>query len=377
MSPPGALRRLLSNLGLALASLAFCFLAGEIALRAIGYAPLRQRPIYRVSDKGDLEIRENATILDCYSSNPRGYFQLDLRQPATREAWARRGLRDLEKVAQSYPFCVEFAYNGLGFREKQVGPKPAGARRVAFVGDSFTEAMGIRESDGYVRVVERLLNRPGGSAWETRNFGRRGYDFPALLESFELALAAEPDVVVYAMVLNDGDRSQALDRRWPRLDDWVMVRRPIAAPGPLDSRLLTLVGERYEAFRISRDTVSWYRALYSEEQNRDGWERTRAHLRRMRGECRGHGVRFMVALWPLIVGLDGRYPLEDVHARLGGELERLRIPHVDLLPALRGRSSEALAVHPADLHPNELGHTLAAAAIAPAIEKLMQTPVRP
>ncbi len=241
MSLPAAFRRLLPNLALALASLAFCFLVGEIALRAIGYAPLRQRPIYRVSDKGDLEIRERATVLDCYSSNPRGYFQIDLRQPDTREAWARRGLRDLEKVAQTYPFCVEFSYNGLGFRERQVGPKPAGARRVAFVGDSFTEAMGIRESDGYVRVVERLLNRPGGSAWESRNFGHRGYDFPALLESFELALATEPDVVVYAMVLNDGDRSQALDRRWPRLDDWVMVRRPIAAPGPLDSRLLTLI----------------------------------------------------------------------------------------------------------------------------------------
>lgn len=377
MSLPEALRRLLPNLALTLASLVVCFLVGELALRAIGYAPLRQRPIYRVSDKGDLRLRENATVLDCYSSNPRGYFQIDLRQAETREAWARRGLRDLQTPARSYPFCVEFAYNAQGFRERRVGPKPSGVSRVAFVGDSFTEAMGIREADGYVRVVERLLNRPGGPTWETHNFGHRGYDLPALLGPFELALATEPDVVVYGMVLNDGDRSEALDRRWPRLDDWVMVRRPATAPGPFDSRLFTLIGERYEAHRISRDTVSWYRALYSEEQNRDGWERTRAHLRRMRGECRGHGVRLLVALWPLIVGLDARYPLEDVHARLGAELERLRIPYVDLLPALRGRSAEALAVHPADLHPNELAHTLAATAIAPAIERLMRTPARP
>lgn len=264
MSLPAELRRLLPNLALALASTAFCLLAGEIALRAIGYAPLRQRPLYRISDKGDLKIRANATILDCYSSNPRGYFQIDLRRPETREAWARRGLRDLETPARSYPFCVDFAYNAQGFREKAVGPRPAGVRRVAFVGDSFTEAMGIREADGYVRVVERLLNRPGGPTWETGNFGHRGFDLPALLGPFEQALASDPDVIVYGMVLNDGDRSQALDRRWPRLDDWVMVRRPTPELRALDSRLLTLIGERYQSMLISRETVEWYRALYSD-----------------------------------------------------------------------------------------------------------------
>jgi lysophospholipase L1-like esterase len=377
LSFPEALRRLLPNFALALASIAFCFLAGEVALRAMGYAPLRQRPIYRVSDKGDLKIRENATILDCYSSNPRGYFQIDLREGSAREAWAARGLRDLETVAKTYPFCVDFAFNAQGFREKAVGPKPAGVRRIAFVGDSFTEAQGIREGDGYVRVVERMLNRPGGPSWEALNFGQRGLDFPALLDPFELALATEPDVIVYGMVLNDGDRSPEFDRIWPRLDDWIMVRRPLAALGPFDSRLLTLVSDRYRGFRISRDTVAWYRGLYSEEQNPQGWERTQAHFRRMRGECRGRGVRFLVALWPLVVGLDGRYPLRGVHEKIDDQLERYRIPYVDLLPVLQGRSAEALYIHPADLHPNELGHTLAAAAIAPAIEKLMQTPARP
>jgi lysophospholipase L1-like esterase len=280
-------------------------------------------------------------------------------------------------VAQAYPFCVEFAYNAQGFREKAIGPKPPGVRRVAFVGDSFTEAQGIRERDGYVRVAERLLNRPGGETWEALNFGQRGLDLPGLLGPFELALATDPDVVVYGMVLNDGDRSRQFDRLWPRLDDWIMVRRPTAPLGRFDSRLLTLVRERYTSFRISRDTIAWYRGLYSDEQNAEGWERTRTHLRRMRIECRRHGARLLVALWPLVVGLDAGYPLEDVHTKLVAELERARIRHVDLLPVLRGRSTESLYIHPADLHPNELGHTLAAAALAPAIERLMGEPVRP
>ena len=36
------------------------------------------------------------------------------------------------------------------------------------------------------------------------------------------------------------------------------------------------------------------------------------------------------------------------------------IPQHDLLPVLQGQKTEALWVHPVDMHPNELAHRLAA-----------------
>jgi lysophospholipase L1-like esterase len=364
-------RQLLPNLALALGSLLAGLALVEVSLRVADYAPKRHRVRYRVSNHGDLRLREGATVLDCYEGNPRGYFEIDLRREETRRALRERGFPDLTEVAREFPFAVEFAYNPQGFRDRPFGPKPPGVRRVAVVGDSFTEAQGVLEEDGYVRILERLLSRPGSPPVETLNLGYRGLDLPALLGTFEKALALEPDVIVFGMVLNDGDRSEAYDRRWPRLDDWIMVRRPPVELGFFDSRLRALARDRWESAAISRDTLAWYRGMYG-EPNADGWNRTKLHLRTMRSRARERGVGFVVALWPLIVGIEGGYPFGEAHARIRTVCERNGIPFVDLLDALRGRPSASLWVDPADMHPNETGHRLAAEALAPHVAALLR-----
>ena len=140
--------------------------------------------------------------------------------------------------------------------------------------------------------------------------------------------------------------------------------------GRLDSRLRAFVADRYETLMISRDTTRWYQDLYS-APNRGGWERTKAHIRTMKERSDAQDAGFAVMLWPLLVGLDGDYPFGEAHERIARVCRRNGITFLDLLDTLRGRSSESLWAHPADLHPNELGHLLAAEALAPLVEALL------
>lgn len=105
--------------------------------------------------------------------------------------------------------------------------------------------------------------------------------------------------------------------------------------------------------------------------NAAGWARTQGYLREMDGRMRARGGRLVVAVWPLLVGLDRGYPFEDVHRTLDGFLSAAGIAHVDLLPALRGRRPADLWVYPVDMHPNAEANRLAAEALAPAVRPLL------
>lgn len=366
----GAWRARLIHASLALAAAAVGLLLAEIVLRAAGWNVERHRTRVRISKAGDTRVRANAGEIDCYPSNPHGDFDLDLRRPADRAQLAARGYTDFSAALPESPWCVEFRFNALGVRGPEYGPPRPGVRRVVVVGDSFTEGQGVREADTYVAVLGRLLDAAQPGRIEVLNFGERALDFPGLLRLFERALKLQPELVVYGFVLNDVERSPEFDRLWPRLNDWIMVRRPPQVPGPWSSRLAAFVGERLESARIARDTTRWYREMY-DEPNRAGWNRTRGHLQRMNAAMARRGGSLLVALWPLLVGLEDGYPFEELHVRIGSVCRRSGIPFHDLLGALRGRSSAELRAHPADWHPSSLAHRLAAEDLAPVVLRLL------
>ena len=286
------------------------------------------------------------------------------RDPATLEKYRGLGLARLDEAARHTPYAVERRYSAQQFRSPEIGPHRPGVVRVAVIGDSFTEGMGVKEEDTYARVLHRLLNTGAEAGhWEVFNCGRRGYDFPAIHDLFETVLALEPDVVVYGMVLNDAVRSEAFQARQAYLNDWILDRGRMVRDeddrrlGPLDLRLSAFVRDRVESYRVGRDTTGWYRDMYG-PPNREGWERTQAYLRDMNGKARARGGRFLVASWPLLVGLQGRYPFADVSETIGRFCLSAGIARHDLLSALYGRPDESLWVHPVDHHPNETAHRL-------------------
>jgi hypothetical protein len=319
-----------------------------------------------------LARHDQQLVLDCYPTNPRNYFAIDLREPAARSRYFFLAPYRYDLVAKRTPFAVESRYNAARFRGEVHGAKRPGVRRVVVFGDSFTEGLGVKEGDAYPRVLETLLNAREPGRFEVLNCGRRHTDFPELYDLFEETLAYDPDVVVYGMTLNDPVESPALQARLHSVDDWMMDRRRAADEprlGFFDSRLLEFVQDRIALFHIGRDTSSWYRDLYR-EPNREGWQRTQEYWRRMNARAGGRGSRFLLVSWPLLVDLEGSYPFQDAMETIRRACLVNGIAHHDLLPALIGRPSVSLWVHPVDMHPNEIAHRLAAESLAPVVWSL-------
>ncbi|HEY3122010.1 MAG TPA: GDSL-type esterase/lipase family protein [Vicinamibacteria bacterium] len=301
--------------------------------------------------------------LDCYPSNPRSYFDVDLRDADTRERYRRARVRHIDRAWTVAPHAVELRYNSIQYRDVEVPPRRASVRRVIVLGDSFTEGQGVKEVDTYPRVLERLLNEAEPGRWEVRNWGRRGADFPVLSGLFDEALGYHPDVVVYGMVLNDAERPQEFDARHDFLKNPIVPRR---RPWEFRSRLVGFVAGRVETWKLDREGKRCYHELYG-EPNREGWTRTQRQIVDMSRRMRERGGEFLLAAWPLMAGLEDDYPFASVHETIRHFCLESGVAHHDLLPALKGRPSESLWVHPLDHHPNDEAHRRAAESLALAL----------
>jgi hypothetical protein len=297
--------------------------------------------------------------LDCYPTNPRGYFTLNLRDPATRERFEALRLQRIEQCTSYAPYAVELKYNSVQFRDREPGPRNPGVLRIAVLGDSFTAGQGVVERDTYPRVLERTLNASGAD-WEL--------------------LTYDPDIVIYGMVLNDCEQSTAFRARHAfvtaHIDAHEQRFAPWAGPPPFGLRTALFVQYWLERHRLDGAMRTWYRELYA-EPNHEGWERSKAYIEEMQDRMRRRGGYFLVATWPMLPYLGGDYPLQDVHKTVGQFCLAAGIPWLDLLPALKGRSAGDLWVHALDPHPNAIAHRLVAKELIPVVRRLVERDSRP
>jgi hypothetical protein len=354
-------RRWLGRSALIGASSLVAFLVAELALRAGGIAPPRWAHPWHI------ETDDKRLGLDLYPDDPRDAFPLDLREEGVRRRYRERGLAEVDARWERTPDAVPFVYTAELCRGEAIASLPEGAARVVAIGDSFTEGQGVCEEDTYAARLDRALD---GSA-QVLNCGRRGHDFPALHALFTRNLALEPDVVVYAMILNDPEQSAAFHARQAYIDDWILDRGRMLleddpAPPPWSSRLVELIADRVEGMRVASETTRWYREMV-EAPNGAGWAATLEHIAAMDAAMRERGGALVVVLWPLFVGLDGEYPFEATHRTIGRALEARSITFHDTLPAFRGRDPAALWVHPSDRHPNEAAHAIFARELEPMV----------
>lgn len=352
---PGA-RRAALTLVAALVSLALA----EGALLLVGLAPARYASPHGV------EAPNKRRALDLFPTDPDGAFPLDLRDPETRRRWIAR-IPSLAGRWESTPFAVPSRYSEELCRGPDIPPR--GARpRVVLVGDSFTEGLGVVEPETFAGVLSR--RRPD---LEVINCGRRSFDFPRLRSRFELALSLAPDVIVYAMVLNDPVRSAAFARQRPRMRSW--LRRQSAAratdagrPAPAwPPWLFALLRERLEGAPIEARTPAWYRDMVG-APNREGWKETLRSIAAVDARARERGVRLVVVLWPLLSALDEGYPFTESHRVIGRALRDRGVEIHDALGGFVGETASTLWVHPADHHPNARAHALFAEQVLTALD---------
>lgn len=356
----------LKRLGLSVGSTVLCLVLIEIVLRFLGIVPPRWAHPWH------LEREDKRVGLDVYPDNPRGTFDVDLHNSAERQRWRAKGVPDVDRAAQRTPFAVAFEYNEHLCRGGEVGPRDPDVQRIVMIGDSFTEGQGVRQQDTFSSILGHELEGPV----EVINCGRRGHDFPEIHEFFDRQLALEPDVVVYAMILNDPVQSDAFHARQAYLDDWIMDRRRLftgehlRGPSFWDLRLYTLAHDAIEAIRVGQETMQWYRDMY-DEPNQEGWDATQTHVLQMHEAMEARGGELLVALIPLLIGLDDEYPFADVSGTIAEAFEAREVSFHDTTPAFLGRSPSELWVHPADRHPNEMGHRIIADDLRPELQRIV------
>lgn len=346
------LRPAMERAGLVVGSVALTLALLEGALR-LAWAPM-DVSTGRIANTKGLEVRPGTTELICYPSNPRGYFDVDLRDEATRARYLALGMRNMDRVLPSLPFGVEARFNAQGFRDVDFTPRRPGVHRVAVVGDSFTEGWGVKQADVFPRVLERALNREEPGQWQVLNFGKSNTDFPRLLTNLKQALDWQPDVVVYAMVLNDPEIAPKLQKRVPHARNNLLGATTPAPPAPL--RVVDFVRRRIAQQATKEATIEWYLSLFTDENPK--WADTKHQIRTMDQLVRERGGRFVIALWPMLLDLERDYSLAPAHRTIGAFAEKFHIQFVDLLPALAGQRSAEMCVHPIDMHPNERAHQL-------------------
>jgi lysophospholipase L1-like esterase len=260
--------------------------------------------------------------------------------------------------------------NSLGYRDLERSlAKPAGARRIVVLGDSFTWGAGVDFDDTYAQRLERALSRRRGLPVEAVNLALPGFataDELAVLE--RQGFAYQPDLVLLGFVLNDAEDEASAEKR--READWIRTRSE-APPLWQRSELLRFVGLRLWATRENRRRVADYLAMY--QDGAAGWGTVQRSLETMGALCRGHGALLVVAIFPLFGNrLDEGYPFDRIHAKVAAAAQRAGARVVDLLPAYRGLRSELLVVDAEDEHPNEIAQRIAAKTLLPVVEEALR-----
>ncbi len=314
-----------------------------------------------------MENPDKTAALECYPPGRVDPPDLDLSRADLEPLAARlgRGADELARVARTTPLCVEFAYNDQTRRAPPF--EPSTEPTLLLIGDSFTEGQGVTLDDTFAARLGR------STPYRVLNGGRRGEDLPDQLGTLRRLLPlTRPDVVVYALTLNDFEQDPEWAARQAFLNDLVLDRQRTGAPGegpasPLSHLALwTFVTSRRANHAATVQTLAWYRGMTG-SGNAGGWQRTRDDLAAMRDETATAGAELRVAVLPMLVGLrgtGGAYPLQSVHDELLDTCSQLGIRCFDVRPALSGPPARELWVHRVDMHPNAEAHRRIADAIA-------------
>lgn len=257
-----------------------------------------------------------------------------------------------------------YIYNRLGFNmPERPAAKPAGAWRIAVVGDSFTEGYGVdSQGDAFPNKTEKLLReRLRRDDVEVWNCGTGGYNVDQVFLMLSCIVTNfSPDAVIYGFCFND---------YWgPNYFLSGQAAQPAGAEtmseariGILDRikqlRTVMLVKDLYD--KIHYRTKGYLPVFMDRKTGYPSWMAMKNRIAEMRDFCQARGWPFAVCLMPMpqfvYVNDQQNLALHD----LRDFLSKKDIPFVDTTPILRQHKEEKLFVY-SDNHPNSRGHELIA-----------------
>ena len=248
--------------------------------------------------------------------------------------------------------CVTVTTNSLGFRDLEFTvEKRPGELRILTVGDSFTFGSGVQLEDSWPQVLERLLGGQRAEPVEVINggFAAGSHYVPGYVEWLATdGVARSPDVVILGLCLND------LHPRMPMLGYPVVEADLKPWLGGVSELLCYFQRELRQ--RELRQTKFDFADLL--EYSPDQWEQNKQAMRTLRDLLADQGIRFIVAVLPMVSSLGDDCPFVGLHELIAEFCEAEQIECIDLLPAVRHRDELDLWAHPTDQHPNDVANRL-------------------
>ena len=258
---------------------------------------------------------------------------------------------------------VDYRINPEGFRGPALQPKRTGVRRLAVFGDSIVFGYWVAEGDAFPAQLGAIL----GPRVEALNLGVPGYNLDQEVENLRRRVdSLHPDVVVFGFCLNDLEGLLSFEY------GLTQARRE-ARSGPRRALESLLSFSRFAAWIEYRLTERDARAEFARARNPFGGELYEAtpetldaHLdasfTALAGVVTPRGITAAIAIFPILGNRFENYPYQDLHARIGRAAGRAGLLSVDLLPCFAGYAFRDVRVDV--VHPNPLGHRIAAHAAA-------------
>lgn len=271
----------------------------------------------------------------------------------------------------------------LGLRVHHEDPVRSinGGRRMLFSGDSVTFGYNQTAREAFCELtVDRLNAKYDSLKAIALNAGVTGYDTRQSLHLLaELGFALKPAAVVHQVCLNDftAQFSFALDDR-DRSPEW---REAIASTHWSGLyRLFVRLGERAifggdeESRSAEIEHFEFKDLLLKPAQPRvqTACERVRRHLTDIVAECQARDVPVAVVVFPIWMQLDDVNLSDWPQQEIVRWCQSLDVPALDVTPVYRAYMKKhgvgTRDVYYDETHPSNLGHEIAAEAIARFLE---------
>jgi hypothetical protein len=323
------------------------------------------------------------------------------------------GARGRQKTME---FDAPYEINSLGLREREFPrAKPAGARRILVLGDSFTEGVGVSGAETFSRQLQGLLDTAGLGRWQIINAGVASYS--PLLEYLYLkteGLSLEPDLVLLNLDLSDvyDDFDYAKLAEYDSHGEPVAVRSeppPEAGSWPMEllvgikdlakyqtrtynfvRRRLYVYTDRARNVDVSGDVRTDKYGMLREELSPDDhdWAQTYANLLKIRDVLRARQIDFWIAVYPYALQVStkewiaGRqfwgFKQDQVYSDRPQQWvvdfgQRNDIPVVNMVQDFRDAATTVFPLYyDGDGHWRAAGHRVAAAAWFKALAPLLR-----
>jgi hypothetical protein len=268
--------------------------------------------------------KPNGKLVYTYPDNPRRYFNQNNEVSGT--------------------------INSKGFRGPDLPfEKANGITRIAFLGDSFTLGMGVKDNDTLPASFESAIQSKYPNT-QVLNFGVSATSTEEQIKLVEeYVIRFKPDVVVIVVFLNDANRTGTIN----------FISRPkLLAQVRKNSFFINALIDSIEKPIRYQEMIRHYQDGYLEGS--PGWESMKNAIIKAKTLSEKQHFQLVVAVYPVLFKLDGSYPFRHIHTIIEDYCESLKIPFVDLLNGFIGKQDSKLWVHKTDQHPNEIAQRIAA-----------------